>query len=63
MWVKEEKTSDLTKAILQEYSSIIIERGDGSFEIEDMRDMLEMLDTSTRGDILADLKAYKKTVV
>ena len=51
--------NEIVKEILKEYSNIRIEKGDDTLEIADMKCMLGMLDTSTLGDILADLKAYK----
>ena len=57
------KVNDLIKTILKEYTNIRIEKGDYAFELEDMEMLLQMLDTSTLGDVLADLKAHKKTIV
>lgn len=53
----------LKNTIIKEYSNIRIDEGDTELYIEDLQLLLSMLDASTLGDILADIKAYKKTVV
>lgn len=53
----------LKEAILKEYANIRIEKGDNTLEFEEMMLLLDMLDASTLGDILADIKAYRKTIV
>lgn len=53
----------LKQAILKEYANIRIEKGDNTLEFEEMMLLLDMLDVSTLGDILADIKAYRKTIV
>ncbi len=55
--------NELEKQILKEYASIIIDRGDEELHMLELESLLEILDGSTKGDILVDLKAYKKTVV
>ena len=53
----------LKNTIIKEYSNIRIDEGDTELHIEELQLLLSMLDASTLGDILADIKAYKKTVV
>lgn len=53
----------LKKAILKEYANIRIEKDDDQLMLQEMIILLDMLDASTLGDILADIKTYKKTVV
>jgi len=47
----------LKEAILKEYANIRIEKGDNQLLFDDMILFLDMLDVSTLGDILADLKS------
>lgn len=54
---------ELKKTILKEYSSIRIDKGDGQIQIADLSLLLDILEASTLGDILSDIKSYKKTVV
>lgn len=53
----------LKETILKEYSNIRIEKGDDVIQLQELKLLLNMLDGSTLGDVLADIKAYKKTVV
>lgn len=53
----------LKETILKEYANIRIEKGDNTLEFREMISLLDMLDASTLGDILADIKAYRKTTV
>lgn len=57
------KMDKLKEAILKEYANIRIEKGDNTLQFEEMILLLDMLDASTLGDILADIKAYRKTTV
>ena len=57
---EKEEMCDLRITILKEYSNIRIEKGDNVLELDDVILLLEMLDVSTLGDILANLKAYRK---
>ena len=54
---------ELKKTILKEFSNIRIDKGDDQIQVADLILLLNMLDASTLGDILVDIKAYKKTVV
>ena len=53
----------LKEAILKEYSNIRIEKGDNVLHFDEMILLFDMLDASTLGDILADIKAFRKTKV
>lgn len=53
----------LKETILKEYSNIRIEKGDDVIQLQELQLLLNMLDASTLGDVLADIKAYRKTVV
>ena len=57
------KMEKLKNTIIKEYSNIRIDKGDTVLQIEELQLLLSMLDASTLGDILADIKAYRKTVV
>jgi hypothetical protein len=57
------KMDKLKEAILKEYANIRIEKGDNALQFEEMILLLDMLDASTLGDILADIEAYRKTKV
>lgn len=57
------KMEKLKNTIIKEYSNIRIDEGDTVLQIEELQLLLSMLDASTLGDILADIKAYRKTVV
>lgn len=54
---------ELKKTIIKEYANIRIDKSDDTIYVEELKLLLDMLDNSTLGDILCDIKAYKKTIV
>jgi len=63
MWKENRFMEELKKTILKEYSSIRIDKGDDQIQVADLFLLLDILEPSTLGDILSDIKSYKKTVV
>ena len=50
----------LKETILKEYSNIRIEKGDDVIQLQELNLLLNMLDGSTLGDVLADIKAKRQ---
>ena len=51
---------ELIKSIMKQYVSIRMDKNDSVFDLRDLRMFLSMLDTTTLGDISADLSSYRK---